>query len=50
MNSTHPEGRYLLGVCYLSVGDYKMATEHLSLLIDTHPLYKKNVYILLAIA
>ncbi|CAD8212992.1 unnamed protein product [Paramecium pentaurelia] len=49
-NSNNPEARYLNGLCHLSKSEFSEAIADLSLLIQQQPLYKRNAYILLAIA
>lgn len=48
--SNNPEARYLNGLCHLSKSEFSEAIADLSLLISQQPLYKRNAYILLAIA
>ncbi|CAD8173712.1 unnamed protein product [Paramecium octaurelia] len=48
--SNNPEARYLNGLCHLSKSEFSEAIADLSLLIQQQPLYKRNAYILLAIA
>lgn len=50
LNSMHAEARYLLGVCHLSSGDFAKSIEHFTVLLEQSPTFKKNAYILAAIA
>lgn len=49
-SSNNAEARYLIGVCHLSKAEYNEAIENLTLLLQHQPLYKRNAYVLLAIA
>ena len=49
-DSTHVEANYLLGVCYLWMGQHENAIHQLTNLLEKQAFYHKNVYILLSIA
>ncbi|KAM3146723.1 hypothetical protein pb186bvf_001253 [Paramecium bursaria] len=49
-STNNPEARYLIALCDLSKQDYQDAINQLQQLIQQQPLFKRNAYILLAIA